>query len=306
MSTIIEPSATRVIEGPQVVIPTAERSTVASPIGWASIFGATTVTVGVWLVLHMFGLGVGLTALDAGSDNSLRALGLGVGIWSLIAPIIALFVGGLVAGRMAPTVNTVNAAIHGAVTWALAMLATFYLVGSVLGSLLGSLGSAGAAVANDVAPVASSITDKVSLDDLGLDVNDLIAPVNQKLAAQGMPPVRAKEVEGAAKDALKTSVRTGHVDRETLVTSLADRTKLSRQDAEQLADQIDQRISSAKQRATEMADQAKTTAVRAGDTAGKILLGLSAMMVLGLAAAVGGSVLSVRRERREHVRMQVR
>jgi len=39
----------------------------------------------------------------------------------------------------------------------------------------------------------------------------------------------------------------------------------------------------------------------AAETTGKVLLVLSILMILGLGASVAGAVVSVRRERREHV-----
>jgi hypothetical protein len=97
MATPTEPTVTTVnepivpytaIEPPMV---TAERSAIVSPVGWSAIFAAATVAVGTWLVLHLIGIGVGLTAIDPTDASSLRRVGIGTGIWSLIAPIIALF-----------------------------------------------------------------------------------------------------------------------------------------------------------------------------------------------------------------------
>ncbi len=116
-----------------------ERRVIASPIGWGAIFAAAFVAGGVWLLLHLFGIAIGLTAIDPHDRSSLHSVGMGTGVWSLIAPVIALFVGGLVAGRIAPTINTLNAAIHGAVTWALTMLATFTFVFMMLGAMLGAM-----------------------------------------------------------------------------------------------------------------------------------------------------------------------
>jgi hypothetical protein len=110
-------------QGPVV---SAERSTIASPLGWSAIFAAAVVAIGAWIVLHMLGMAIGLITIDPNDASNLRKIGIGTGVWSLIAPIVALFIGGLVAGRMAPTINTANAAIHGAVVWALSVIAACF------------------------------------------------------------------------------------------------------------------------------------------------------------------------------------
>jgi len=118
------------------VITTVERDVIASPIGWSTIFAASVVAAAVWFVLHMLGVGVGLVAVDTTDPSSLRGVGIGTGVWSLLAPIVGLFVGGLVAGRLAPTINTLNAVIHGAVVWALTVLASTIVMAMVVGALL--------------------------------------------------------------------------------------------------------------------------------------------------------------------------
>jgi hypothetical protein len=54
-------------------------------------------------------------------------------------------------------------------------------------------------------------------------------------------------------------------------------------------------------RAGEVKEEATRTALQAAETTGKVMLVLSILMVLGLGASIAGAIVSVRRERREHV-----
>lgn len=286
------------------VITTAERSAIASPIGWSAIFGASAVTVGLWLVLHLLGIGIGLTAIDPADPSSLRGVGIGAGVWSLIAPLIALFVGGLVAGRVAPTINTLNAAIHGTVTWAVAAIVALILLTMTISSMVRGAVSTGQAVgsaATSAVSSAANASDASMLKQLGIDANDMIAPINEELRQQGMPAVKAENVEAAAREIVERSVREGGIDRETAVGIVAKRTALTRPQAERLADQLERQADSAAERGGDVLQQVQRTALDAVETTGKVLLVLSITMLLGLLAAIGGSILSVRRERREHV-----
>ena len=100
---------------------------------WSAVFAGATVAVALWVLLQMLGMGIGLAAIDLDDAGSLRSVGLGTTVWTLIAPLIALFVGGLVAGRLAATYHGKIGAEHGFVTWAIAslfgMLTTTTLVG---------------------------------------------------------------------------------------------------------------------------------------------------------------------------------
>jgi hypothetical protein len=301
MATPTEPAVTvmdpLVVESPIV---TAERSKIASPFGWAAIFAGAVVTLGAWLVLHLIGIGIGLTAIDTEDASNLRAVGIGTGVWSLLAPILALFIGGIVAGRVAPTINTGVAAIHGAVVWGLTAIGAFVLLMMMLGSLARGVASAGAAVGGAVGQATGAVSE-LSLDDLGLRGEDLVEPINRRLRAEGKPEVTPDQMEAAAQDALRTAVRQGRLDRQLLVDSIAKKTDLSRADAQEVASQIESRYGSAMDRLGEFGQRAQQTALEAVETTGKVMLWLALAMVVGLGAAVGGSILSVRHERREHV-----
>jgi hypothetical protein len=289
----------------ETVVPTVDRAFVTSPIGWSSIFAATAITLGVWLALHLFGMSVGLIAIDPDRARSLRGVGIGTGVWSLVAPIIALFIGGLVAGRVAPTINSLNAAIHGAVVWAVSSLLAMILAGMMISGLAHMAVRTGTAVGQTAGAAIGSVSniDTSDLRSLGLTGEDLVAPINERLAQRGMPPVSARDIEAAAKDALRESVRTGRVDRETLIDSVTRQTQLSRADAAVIADEIEGRIDQLQSKAGAGVERVKHGALQAAETSGKLLLALFGTTVLGLCAAVGGSLLAVRRERREHVHL---
>jgi len=286
----------------ETVVPTVDRAFVTSPIGWSSIFAATAVTLGVWLALHLFGLAVGLIAIDPDNPASLKGVGIGAGIWSLIAPILALFVGGLVAGRVAPTINSLNAAIHGAVVWAVSAILALMLIGMTLGAVA-RVAAAGGRMVGATAGAAVSQVQDLDLADLGLSGQDLVAPINAKLAERGMPPVSADSIEAVAKDAVRQVVRTGDVDREQLINSVVRRTNLSREDATVLASEIEQRVAAVKEQATSGMQDVAHGALQTAETSGKLMLALFGAMALGLGASLLGSVIAVRRERREHVHL---
>ena len=84
-----------------------------SHVRWSVIFAGTVFSIGLWILLQSLGMGLGLAAVDTDNAGSLRGVGIGTGIWSLIAPLIALFVGGLVVGRMMGVRDRLGAAIHG-------------------------------------------------------------------------------------------------------------------------------------------------------------------------------------------------
>jgi MFS family permease len=90
---------------------------------WSAVFAGATVAVALWVVLQLIGMGGGLAALELDDSGSLRSIGVGTTVWSMLAPLVALFVGGLVAGRLATTFDRKVGAAHGFVAWAIASIA---------------------------------------------------------------------------------------------------------------------------------------------------------------------------------------
>jgi hypothetical protein len=134
-------------------------------------------------VLQLFGMGIGLVAIDLTSSGSLRSVGIGTTVWSIIAPLIALFVGGFAAAKFAHTYDRRSGAGHGVVTWALASILGVLALGSIASTL--AHGVAGLSVtmpSDDIAidPSARAralqqATDQIGRILLGVGVSMLLA-----------------------------------------------------------------------------------------------------------------------------------
>lgn len=85
---------------------------------WSPVFAGAAVAFGLWVLLQMLGLGVGLLALGP-EDLERRDMSIAMIVWTFAAPLIALFFGGLIAGRLAMTRDSRFASLHGLIVWAL-------------------------------------------------------------------------------------------------------------------------------------------------------------------------------------------
>jgi hypothetical protein len=92
---------------------------------WGAVFAGAAVSVGLWILLQTLGAGIGLSTVDADNPGSLRSAGIGTGIWTVIAPLVALFAGGFVAGRVSGTLSRRGGALHGLVLWSIAAVLGF-------------------------------------------------------------------------------------------------------------------------------------------------------------------------------------
>lgn len=261
-------------------------------LSWGAIFGGTFVALGIWILLYSLGLALGLSSMDPSDPGSARSAGLLTGIWSLITPLIALFLGGLVAARTAGVVDKVGGALHGAVLWGFTTMAGAIVLGMVLSSLLGAAFNVGRSAMGALTggPGQGGLAGQAA-QQFGLDANDALAPVNQRLQQEGLPPVTPEQLQAATKDVLNTAIQQGRLDRELLVSSIAENTALSRQDANEVAGRIETQFNAAR---TQVGQQA----LQAADVSGRVFWGIFAALLLGLVSAVLGATLGVSKRQR--------
>ena len=259
---------------------------------WSAVLGGAALALGIWITLQVLGLGIGLAAVDTDDAGSLENAGIGTGIWSLIAPLIAMFLGGLLAGRLAATRERKVGAMHGSVVWAIALAIGLYTMMSMVSSFVGTAARAGGAVASTAARAGASVNPGDAMQALGIDANDLIAPINQRLAREGKPAITARELTATVRAVAQRGVRGGKLDQQILVEELARNTDLTRTDAQEIASQYGDRFQSM---ATRAGEGVKDVALEAADKTGKALTMAGLMMLLSMGAAVAGGALGVRR-----------
>ena len=275
-------------------------------LNWGAILGGAFVALGMWILLYSLGLALGLSSVDPGDPGSARSAGIGTGIWSLIAPLIALFVGGYVAARTAGVVDKTGGALHGAVLWGLTTLAGTILMGMAITSLMGAVFNVGKTAVGAAGSAVSSAASQSGgvAQAFGLNADDAIAPINQRLRQEGKPTITSDQVQAATKDVVNTAVRTGNLDRNLLVSSIAENTKLSRQDAEEVATRVEQQFNQTKsqvgQQAGQVGQQVQEGALKAADTTGRVFWGIFGALLLGLVSSVLGSTLGVSKRQRIH------
>ena len=276
-------------------------------VSWGAIFAGAIVALASWILLYAIGLAVGLSSVDPADMSSAKVAGIGTGIYSILAPLIALFCGALVASRLAGLRNHKDGALHGVVVWGLTTIAGLFVIGTLLSNIIGGMVGLGKDAVASAASVVGGAADSVEkaggpLAAMGLDYDALLVPVNQRLAAQGLPgTVTSDQLKAAVQDAAPAMVASGSFNKDVLVNSIAANTAMSRTEAERVATEVQTQFAATKDR---VATAASTTALKAADTTGKAFGAIAAALLLGLASAAAGGAVgtpSVKRRRRDVV-----
>jgi len=289
-------------------------------LSWGAIIAGAVASIAVHLTLTEICFGAGLAVYEPRDPNSSGlAVTAGTVIAMLVSSFIAVFIGGWIAGRLKLHVGNMEAALHGALVWAVgAILAAILLTltaGAILGgamSLVGkgvSVAAEGAgAAAGGLTEIAQPLVNKMDLPswdsikteiENGLENRKNMATNsgngdNQKGAAN--PYVeRSRLMELLGKKFNLDATATLTADEEAEVQRLlASQLGISQEDAKQAMAQWDrvwqesvQAYEQAKEKALEIAETAKERAAQAAFIAG-------AVMLIGLAAAIAGACLGAK------------
>ncbi|RZA25040.1 MAG: hypothetical protein EOP10_08080 [Proteobacteria bacterium] len=184
---------------------TANNQVSVKRISWPAIFAGVVVVLVVQLALSLLGLGIGASTIDPlAQQNPLSGMGTGSGIWLVVSTLIALFVGGWIAGRVSGMHNKVEGSIHGFLTWGLATLVTTYLLATVMGGMVrgagNMLGGAASLVGQGLKTAAPAIGDAVSgqLSAQGIDLNSITAEAKTLLSQTAKPELQPNAIENQA------------------------------------------------------------------------------------------------------------
>ncbi|MGI8704862.1 MAG: hypothetical protein ACR2JJ_03545 [Sphingomicrobium sp.] len=309
-------------------------------VSWGAIFAGAVIAVALTALLGLLGLGIGLGSLDVAQGDSVEDAPKATLIWWAATSILATGIGGFVAARLAGIPRSITGALHGFAVWAVTTLLTLWLATSAVGFALGAatnvvtttarvtsdavttVGGAAVSAGGAVAPSPSSSDVNSARDRAQQEAQAILdeAGVGQQSAQQ------AGNAIGTAARNIAMSPGTADAEinrlinrlfegpdaalspqeREALVTALAQRAGMSRQEAETAAQRWEAQANAAwanvRTTGEDVASEARDTAVEVTDTAadvlskvawGMFLISLAGLVAAVLGAAIGGATLGL-------------
>lgn len=245
-------------------------------ISWGGIWAGVLTVLGTLLFLTTLGLAIGVSAADPGNTDA-GTLGIGAAIWSGLALLIALFIGGMAATRLGMVFDRAAGAFEGALVWVLSFVAILWLAGS--GVQL---------VASGISRVFSGVTQTIGstaggLDELSTgDVDQILARLNDPRTASTVAMAT-----GMSEQEVRSSL--GEV---------AQRVQAARDNPQQAAAEVRSGMERLMSKARE---QLPAAAERMQEGAAKTAWIAFAAMLLSLIAAVAGAMVGRKRAARRIV-----
>lgn len=306
-----------------------------SRVSWGAIFAGTVIALVVHAMLSLLGLGIGLISFSPTEADPLADFGRAQLIWMVVFWVIAMFTGGWVAGWLSGIRSNVDSMLHGVATWAVATLASFFLITTIAGTILGGMTTAVGhtlqAAGDGVTAVGQVAAEQagIAIDRGDIDVDNVAEEIRQTLrdtddaelqpevverraeeaageimqgaAAAAMNPQRAgDELQAGFDRALQViEPSTDVADRDAVASALAERTDMSEAEARRTVIRWEQQIEEAGRRIEETADHVAERSAEIAedvtDALGRMAMWSFFAMLLGLMSAGGGGFLGTRK-----------
>lgn len=295
----------------RVVTETAVVDSGRTGLSWGAVFAGVAVTFTVMVVLNLLSMGIGLQGINlTGDATPVENVATGFGVIMVIVNLIALAAGGYVAGRYAGPRWHGSGFMQGLLTWAVALVASVWLMGSAAGTLVGSVGNiigGGLSMAGQgISALAPGIAEGVDNATANFDVTtgDMEAQLGDLL--RGTADEQADVEDPDATNPVLMDVRINEIvrsvfvenedpfaaeNREELISLMTDETDLTEAEAEEIVDSWERQYTEAQATLEEAQAQLTQTAEEAQDTLTWVmLLGAFALIVFAVITGYMGTL----------------
>lgn len=204
--------------GAATFVSTSSTPSLLSRVSWGAIFAGAVIALGTMFLLGLMGSAIGFRSVDPNAANAVGGLGIGAAIWWIITSVVALAIGGYVAGRLSGIPDKRSSSAHGAAVWGVVTIFTLWFAASAAGSifntatgaLTGAVRAAGS-VASTAAQTATAPNSPVDVDvsqtEIEAAAQDVIRDVRQQAQQIDTQELQNQAVAVAddATDALSTA-----------------------------------------------------------------------------------------------------
>ena len=242
-----------------------------SRIAWGGVWSGLLVAVGVFLLLSVLGLAIGVTTADIGpgEDANAREMGTVAAVWSGVTLLISLFIGGLVATRTGMVYDRTTGMIEGVLVWVLAIILLLYLASSGISMLTsGVFGTLGGVTRGAATAVGSSV-------DVG------------NLSGGSVDEIKARLNDPKTVQIVSTATGMQQAEAQATLSGIAQRVESARSDPARATAEA---RAGAEEIASKVAARAKQAAERAQPYASATMWTTLLALVLALGAAIAGAM----------------
>lgn len=258
-------------------------------IAWGAIFAGALIMLVTMLLLSLLGLGIGLGSINPASEQQpMQGLGLGAIIWWVLSNLIAVFVGGYVAGKLANVDFKGSGLLHGVIAWSLYTVISFYILTTTVGAIFSGVGSA---LTKSVSTIGSGVGQMVEKGkEKGLNLETLLNQVQGNNQSDTL--LKSEDIANVVKDVIfKDGKLDRNIQRQDIENAIAQNTKYSKEQVSKASDEVYKKYQQAMSKVEEVKQDVEVVNEKASKAA---IWSFVALLIGAILAALGGKTGGVR------------
>ncbi len=177
-------------------------------VSWGAVLAGSLIALMVLTLINLLTLGIVTPTINPATEaQPFSGIGTGTAVGLIISNVVALFVGGWVAGRLAGLTRRSDGLLHGILTWGVVTLASFLVLSTAAGRLVSGVSSVvgqGLSLAGQgisaVAPEAANAVQN-ALEQQGVTLDGIQQEAQQLLSQTGDPQLQPEDVQQEAQQA---------------------------------------------------------------------------------------------------------
>jgi hypothetical protein len=117
-------------------VPDAITLRTREPARWSAIFAGTFAFLAVEATFGVLGTAIFASSANPNAAHPISGMSAGMGIWTVVLTIIALYVAGRTAGHLSGATRKLDGMYHGLVTFGLCIFASVLVAAMIVGSTM--------------------------------------------------------------------------------------------------------------------------------------------------------------------------
>lgn len=167
-------------------------------VSWGAIFAGFFFGFAIWLLLLALGGGIGFSAFDPRDVQHWQGLGIGFGIWGVIAGVASMFIAGWLTARLGGTESRLSGMLHGAALWGFMLVAGIWIATMAVAGTAATAAQAAGGAAQAAGNAAANPQNREELKQQGQDVKERVQGLAQRVQESAGESADKAKTAGAA------------------------------------------------------------------------------------------------------------
>jgi ABC-type multidrug transport system fused ATPase/permease subunit len=167
-------------------------------VSWGAVFAGFFFGFAIWLLLLALGGGIGISAFDPRDIEHWQGLGIGFGVWGVLAGIASMFAAGWLTARLGGTESRLSGMLHGAALWGFMLVAGIWIATMAVARTAATAAQAAGGAAQAAGSAAANPQNREEMRQQGQEAKQRVQGLARQVQENASENAGKAKAAGAA------------------------------------------------------------------------------------------------------------